>query len=45
MMTIKKTNGAKKCVIKRNLKLRDCKKWLKSSQIENEINYLEKKKK
>ena len=44
-MTIKKTNGTKKCVIKRNLKFRDCKKWLKSSQIENEINYLEKKKK
>ena len=41
----KKTNGTKKCVIKRNLKFRDCKKWLKASQIENEIKYLEKKKK
>ena len=44
-MTIKNTNGTKKCVIKQNLKFRDCKKWLKASQIENEINYLEKKKK
>ena len=29
---------------KRNIKFRDCKKCLKASQIENKINYLEKKK-
>ena len=32
------------CAIKRNLKLRDYKKWLKASQIENITNYLKKKK-
>ena len=40
----KKAKGTKKCVIKRNLKFRDYKKCLKASQMENEINYLEKKK-
>ena len=40
----KKTKGTKKCVIKRNLKFRDYKKSSKTSQIENEMNYLEKKK-
>ena len=39
-----KAKGTKKCVIKRNLKFRDYKKCLKVSQIENKINYLEKKK-
>ena len=39
----KKAKGTKKCVIKRNLKFRDQKNYLKVSQIENEINYLEKK--
>ena len=32
------------CAIKRNLKLRDYKKWLKASQIENITNYLKTKK-
>ena len=32
------------CAIKRNLKLRDYKKWLKASQIENITNYIKKKK-
>ena len=40
----KKANGTKKFVIKRNLKFRDNKKCLKASQIENKINYFEKKK-
>ena len=41
----KKAKGTKKCVIKRTLKARDYKKiCLKSSQIENIINFLEKKK-
>ena len=31
------------CVIKRKLKFKDYKKCLKASQIENKINYLEKK--
>ena len=43
-MKIKKRKGQKKCVIKRNLNFRDCEICLKASQIENEINYLEKKK-
>ena len=38
----KKAKGAKKCVIKRNLKFSDYKKSLKASQIDNKINYLEK---
>ena len=41
----KKAKGTKKCVIKRNLKFRDSKKYLKASQIENRINCLENKKK
>ena len=40
----KKEKGTKKCVIKRKLKFKDYKKSLKSSQIENKINYLKKKK-
>ena len=36
--------GTKKCVIERNLKFRDYKKYLKASQIEKKINYLENKK-
>ena len=32
------------CAIERNIKLRDYKKWLKTSQIENITNYLKKKK-
>ena len=44
MMKIKKAKGTKKCVIKRKLKFKDYKKYLKASQIENKINYLETKK-
>ena len=41
----KKAKGTKKCVIKRKIKARDYKKnCLKSSQIENIINFLEKNK-
>ena len=36
----KKAKGTKRCVIKRNLNLKDYKKCLKSTQIENTINYL-----
>ena len=43
MMKIKKQKGQKMCVIKRKLKFKDDKKCLKASQIENKINYLEKK--
>ena len=32
------------CAIERNIKLRDYKKWLETSQIENITNYLKKKK-
>ena len=42
-MNRKKNKRDKKCVIKRNLKLRDYKICLKASQIKNIINYLEKK--
>ena len=42
-MKIKKAKGTQQCVIKRNLKFKDYKKCLKASQIENKINYLEKK--
>ena len=38
-----KVKDIKKCVIKRKLKFKDYKKCLKVSQIENKINYLEKK--
>ena len=38
-----KKKGTKMCVTKRKLKFKDYKKGLKSSQIENKINYLEKK--
>ena len=39
----KKGIGTKKSVFKRNLKFRDYKKYLKTSQLENKINCLEKK--
>ena len=39
----KKAKSTKKCVIKRKLKFKDYKKYLKAYQIENKINYLEKK--
>ena len=39
----KKGIGTKKSVVKRNLKFRDYKKYLKTSQLENKINCLEKK--
>ena len=35
--------GTNKSVLKRNLKFRNYKKYLKTSQIENKINFLEKK--
>ena len=38
-----KRQKAQKSVIKRKLKFKDYKKCLKASQIENKINYLEKK--
>ena len=38
-----KVKDIKKCVIKRKLKFKDYKKCLKVSQIENKMNYLEKK--
>ena len=40
----KKAKGTKKCVIKRKLKFRDYNHCLKASQMENIINYSEKKK-
>ena len=39
----KKAKETKKCIVKGRLKFRDYEKCLKASQIENEINYLEKK--
>ena len=39
----KKAKGTNRYLIKRKLKIKDCKKLLKASQIENKINYLEKK--
>ena len=39
----KKVKGTKSCITKRKLKFKDYKKCLKASQIENIINYLEKK--
>ena len=43
-MKIKKSKGTKKCVIKRKLKFEDYKNCLKSAQIENKINHLERNK-
>ena len=43
MVKIEKVKGTKGCVVKRKLKFKDYKKWSKVSQIENIINYLEKK--
>ena len=42
-MKIKKRKGQKKCVIKRKCKFRGYKKFLKTSQILNITNYLERK--
>ena len=39
----KKAKGTKKCAVKRKLKFEEYKKCLKSSQIINIVNYLEKK--
>ena len=39
----KKARSTKRCAVKRKLKFQVCKKCLKASQIENIINYLEKK--
>ena len=43
-MSIKKSEGTKKCVIKRKLKFQDYKNCLKASQIISKENNLEKKK-
>ena len=43
-MSIKKSEGTKKCVIKRKLKFQDYKNCLKASQIISKVNNLEKKK-
>ena len=40
----KKAKGTKKCVIKRKLKFENYKTCLEATQIENETNYIEKKK-
>ena len=39
----KKAKNTKKCVIKRILKFENYKNWLKTTQLENKINCLEKK--
>ena len=39
----KKAKGTKKCVIKRKLKFENCKNCFEATQLENKINYLEKK--
>ena len=39
----KKARSTKRCAVKKKLKFQVCKKCLKASQIENIINYLEKK--
>ena len=41
----KKANGTKRCVIKRNLKFKNYKTCLDATQLNNKINYLEKKNK
>ena len=38
----KNAKGAKKCVIKRKIKLENCKNCLEATQLENKINHLEK---
>ena len=38
----KKAKGAKKCVIKRELKFENYKNCLEATQLDNKINYLEK---
>ena len=38
-MKIKKQKVQKKCVLKRKLKFKDYKNFLKASEIENKINY------
>ena len=39
----KKAKGTKRCVIKRKLKFENYKNCLEATQLENKINYLEKK--
>ena len=39
----KKAKCTKKCILKRKLKFKDCKNCLKTSQIVNIVNYVEKK--
>ena len=43
-MKMKNQKEQKKCAMKMNFKFRDYKKCFKASQIENKINYWEKKK-
>ena len=38
-----KAKGAKKCAIKRKIKFENCKNFLEATQLENKINYIEKK--
>ena len=40
----RKGKGTKKCVIKRKVKLENCKNYLEATQLENKKNYLEKRK-
>ena len=41
-MTLKKTQGKKKCIIKPKFKFEDYKNCLEAIQVENEVNQLEK---
>ena len=43
MMKMKKQKEQRKCAMKMNFKFRDYEKCFKASQIENKINYLQKK--
>ena len=40
----KKTKGTKKCIVKEKIKFEDFKSCLETTQLENTINHLEKKK-
>ena len=40
----KKAKGAKKCVIKEKTKFENYKKYLKATELDNKLNYLEKNK-
>ena len=42
MMDTKKQKSTKNCVIKRKIKLENCKNCLEATQLENKINHLEK---